>query len=274
MCPLCGVDHINCNTCTQVRASCAANQCSPAQSQSPLMLPFPVGDQSRIGTFIGVGVGVGVLLLFVLLTLVALIVVVGVVKRKAAYKQKGGTKMMDSAYYNNAAVVQKKVELEEKGPGADYDDVGEDKEKVSIVDGFDPYEDVDSKAQIKSSKKPAPKESSTPASATNIEELYAVVDKSKKKGGKKNEGEDGCTVTNKDDLYAMPMKKKGKMTDEEEGKVVSGGVEKGDENDDAAELRYEPKADSESQQQSEGDSKAPNVDILYAVVDKSRKKKK
>ena len=238
------------------------------------MLPFPVGDQPRIGTSIGVGVGVGVFLLFVVLTLVALILVVGLVKRKAANKQTGGTKMRDSAYYNNAAVVQQKVELEKKGLGADYDDVGEDKEKGSIVDGFDPYEDVDSKAQIKSARKPAPKESSTPDSATNIGELYAVVDKSKKKGAKEKEGEDGSTVTNKDDLYAMPMKKKGKLTDEEEGKVVSGGAQKGDENDDAAGLKYEPKADSESQQQSEGDNKAPNVDMLYAVVDKSRKKKK
>ena len=238
------------------------------------MFPFPLGDQPRIGTFIGVGVGVGVFLLFVVLTLVALILAVVVVKKKAAYKQKGGPKMRDSAYYNNAAVVQQKIELEEKGLGADYDDVGEDKEKVSIVDGFDPYEDVDSKAQIKSAHKPASKESSTPASATNIGELYAVVDKSKKKGAKEKEGEDGSTVTNKDDLYAMPMKKKGKLTDEEEGKVVSGGAEEGDENNDAAGLKYEPKADSESQLQSEGDNKAPNVDMLYAVVDKSRKKKK
>ena len=238
------------------------------------MFPFPVADQPRSGTFIGVGVGVGVFLLFAVVTVMGLIVAIVVVKRKAAYKQKGGTKMRDSAYYNNAAVVQQKNELEEKGLGADYDDVGEDEEKVSIVDGFDPYEDIDSKAQMKSSQKPAPKESSTPASATNIGELYAVVDKSKKKGVKKKEGQDGPTVTNKDDLYAMPMKKKGKMTDEEEGKVVSGGAEEGDENNDAAGLKYEPKADSESQQQSEGDSKALNVDMLYAVVDKSRKKKK
>ena len=235
---------------------------------------FPVGDQSRSGTFIGVGVGVGVFLLFVVLTPMALILAVVVVKRRAGYKEKGGTRMGGNAYYNNAAVVQQKVELEEKGLDADYDYVDKNKKKVLIVDGFDPYEDVDSKAQIKSSQKPAPKESSTPASATNIGVLYAVVDKSKKKGEKKKDGEVGCTVTNKDDLYAMPMKKKGKMTDEEEGKVVSGGAEEGDESDDVAGLKYEPKADSESQQQSEGDSKAPNVDTLYAVVDKSRKKKR
>ena len=238
---------------------------------------FLVGDPSSTGTFIGVGVGVGVLLLFVVLTLLALILAVVVVKRKAVYKQVGATTMRDNAYYNNAAVVQQKVELEEKGLGAHYDDIGEDEEKGSIVDAFDPYEDIDSKAQIKMFKcshKPAPKESSTLASATNVGELYAVVDKSKKKGEKKKDGEDGPTVTNKDDLYAMPMKKKGKMTDEEEGKVVSGGAEEGDESDDVAGLKYEPKADSESQQQSEGDNKAPNVDTLYAVVDKSRKKKK
>ena len=203
----------------------------------------------------------------------ALILAAVVVKRKAAYKQKGGTKMRDSAYYNNVAVVKQKVELEDKGLDADYDDVGEGKENGSIDDVFDLYEDVDSKAQIKRTQKPAPKESSTPASATSIGELYAVVDKSKKKGAKKKEGEGGCTVTNKDELYAMPMKKKGKLTDEEEGKVVGGGAEKGDENDDAAGLKYEPKADSESQEQSEGDSKASNVGVLYAVVDKSRRKK-
>ena len=219
------------------------------------------------------GVGVGVFLLFVVLTLVALMVAVVVVKRKVMYKQKRGINMRDNAYYNNAAVVQQKIELTEKGVSADYDDVGEDKGKGSVVDGFDPYEDADSMAQIKSAQKPAPKESSAPASATNIGELYAVVDKSKKKGAKKKEGEGGCTVTNKDELYAMPMKKKGKLTDEEEGKVVGGGVEKGDENDDAAGLKYEPKADSESQEQSEEDSKASNVGVLYAVVDKSRRKK-
>ena len=218
------------------------------------------------------GVGVAVFLLFVVLTLVALMVAVVVVKRKVMYKQKRGINMRDNAYYNSA-VVQQKIELTEKGLGADYDDVGKDKEKGSVADGFDSYEDVDSMAQIKSAQKPAPKESSTPTSATNIGELYAVVDKSKKKGAKKKEGEGGCTVTDKDELYAMPMKKKEKMTDEEEGKVVGGGAEKGDEYDDAAGLKYEPKADSESQQQSEGDSKASNVGVLYAVVDKSRRKK-
>ena len=41
-----------------------------------------------------------------------------------------------------------------------------------------------------------------------------------------------------------------------------------------AELTYEPKADSGPGQQSEEDEKSLNADMLYAVVDKSRKKKK
>ena len=56
--------------------------------------------------------------------------------------------------------------------------------------------------------------------------------------------------------------------------MESGGVEKGEECDDMAGVKYEPKADSESVQQIEGDSKVPNADMLYAVVDKSHKKKK
>ena len=64
----------------------------------------------------------------------------------------------------------------------------------------------------------------------------------------------------------MPVKKK-RMG-------ASGGAEKS-EDDDVAELKYEPKADSQpAQQQSEGGEKSLNADMLYAVVDKSRKKKK
>ena len=52
---------------------------------------------------------------------------------------------------------------------------------------------------------------------------------------------------------------------------MSSGAEKSEDyNDDVAELKYEPKADSEpGQQQSEGEEKSSNADMLYAVVDKS-----
>ena len=220
------------------------------------------------GTFIGVGAGVGLCLLLVLLALMALIVAVVVVKRRVANKQTRSIKMRANPCYNNPVV----VELEEKDVGVEYDDTVINKENGSITDGFDPYEDVDSKAHDKNSKVPPPKTSFTPASATNVGELYAVVDKSKKKGAKKKGEENGSTVTNKDDLYTVPLKKKDKKTDK--GVGTSGGAEKSEDNDEVAELKYEPKADSEPGQQSEGDEKSSNADMLYAVVDKSRKKKK
>ena len=226
---------------------------------------------TAIGTFIGVGIGVGVFLLLSVLTLVGIILVVVVVRRKVTYKQKGDSKMEHNPYYNNALVAKQGNEMEEKCLGAGHDYVYADMNegKGSMVDGFDPYEDVDGKAQIKAAMKQAPKESSTLVSVTNIGDLYAVVDKSKKKGAEKEKE----TVTNKEDLYAMPMKKKGKLMETGEGVVESGGVKKGEENDNMVGVMYEPKADSESVQQIEGDSKASNVEMLYAVVDKSRKKK-
>ena len=70
------------------------------------------------------------------------------------------------------------------GIAADYEAVdNKDKENGSVV-GFNPYEEVGSKAQMKTTKTPVPKESSTPASAINGPAVYAVVDKSKKKGAK------------------------------------------------------------------------------------------
>ena len=230
---------------------------------------FLVG--AAIGTFIGVGVGVGVLLLLSVLTLVGIILVVVVVRRKVTYKQKGDSKMENNPYYKNELVSNQGNEMEEKCLGAGHDYVYADMNegKGSIVDGFDPYEDVDGKVQSKTAKKQAPNESSTPVSVTNIGDLYAVVDKSQKKGAKKEKE----TATNKEDLYIMPMKKKGKSSERGEGVVESGGVEKREECGSMAGVMYEPKADSESVQQIEGNSKALNVDMLYAVVDKSRKKK-
>ena len=227
-----------------------------------------------MGLFIGVGGGVGVFLLLSVLTLVAIILVVVVVRRKITCKQKSDSKMEDNPYYNSAMVAKQGNDMEEKGPviaGHHYDYVDTNEVKVKTVDGFDPYEDVDGKAQIKTARKQAPKESSTPVSVTNIGDLYAVVDKSQKKRAEK---EKETVNNNKEDLYTMPVKKKGKLAERGEGVVESGGVEKGEEYDDMVGVRYEPKADSESVQQIEGDSKAPNIEMLYAVVDKSHKKKK
>ena len=242
------------------------------------MLQFHVTSSYHVGgtfigvigaTFIGAGVGVVLCLLLVVLALVAsIVVVVVVVKRRAANKQTGSIKMGDNLCYNNPVVVK----LGEKDVHADYDDTVINKENGSITDGFDPYEDVDSKAQIRNAKPPPLKASSTPASATNVGELYAVVNKSKKKGVKKKEEENGCMETNKDDLYTVPVKNKDKMTDE--GMGVNGGAEKSEDSDEVAELNYEPKADSDPGQQSERDEKSSNADMLYTVVDKSRKKEK
>ena len=224
-----------------------------------------VGAPSETGTFIGVGVGASAFFLLSVLTLVAIILVVVVVRRKVTYKQKGDSKVED-----NPMVAKQENEGEEKGLGAghDYDHVDKNEGKVETADWFDPYEDVDGKAQIKTAMKQAPKESSTPVSVTNIGDLYAVVDKSQKKGAEKEKE----AVTNKEDLYAMPMKRKGKLTEKGEGVVETGGMEKGEKNDITG-VMCETKADRKSVQQIEGDSKALNVEMLYAVVDKSHKKK-
>ena len=234
------------------------------------MPSFSVGAASGHDIFIGVGVGAGVFLLISVLTLVAIILVVVVVRRKVTYKQKGDSKMKDNPCYNNALVAKQGNEMEEKRIGADYAYADMDEAAGSIVDGFDPYEDVDNKAQIKTAMKQAPKEPSTPVSVTNIGDLYAVVDKSQKKGSRKEKE----TVTNKEDLYAIPMKKKSKLIERGEGVVKSGGVEGEDENDNLVRVKNKTEADSESAHQIEGDSKDPNVEMLYAVVDKSHKKKK
>ena len=213
------------------------------------------------------GVGFG-LLLVVLALVVSIVVAVVVVKRRAANKPTGSIKMRANPCYNNPVV----VELDEKDVGAEHDDTVKNKENGSITDGFDLYEDVDSKTQSRNAKTPPPKASFTPACATNVGELYAVVDMSKKKGAKKKGGENGCIETRKDDPYTVSGKKKDKKTDKGEG--ASGCAEKSEDNDDVAELKYEPKADGEPEQQSEGvEEKSLNADMLYAVVDKSHKNK-
>ena len=236
------------------------------------MSHFLVDGQARTGTFIGVGVGIGIFLLIVVLTLVGVIVVVVMVKRRAANKQTGTMKIMNNLTYSNPVV----VELEGKGLSADYEDVDKDKANASVVKGFHPYEDVESKTQMKNTKTPTPKESSTPASATNVGEvqLYAVVDKSKKKRVKQKQEEDGCAVTTKDDLYSGPMKKKSKRKNVDEGIAATDSAVKSEEYDDVAELNYERKADSKPGQQCRGNSEFSNADMVYAVVDESRKTKR
>ena len=202
----------------------------------------------------------------VLAIVASIVVVVVVVKRRAANKQTGSIKMGHNPCYNNPVV----VELEEKDEAAEYENTVKNEENGSVAVGFHPYEDVDSNVHDKNSKPPPPKASCTPASATDVGELYAVVDKSKKKGVKMKGEENESTVTNKDDLYTV-SRRKDKMPDED---ISVSGAEKSEDNDEVAELKYEPKADTEPGQQSEGGEKSLNGDMLYAVVDKSRKKKK
>ena len=224
---------------------------------------YPVG-----GAFFGAGVGVGLCLFLVVLAIMASIVVaVVVVKKRVPNKPTGSIKMGDNPCYNNPVV----VELEDKDVSAEYENTVKNEENGSVAVSFHSYEDVDSNVHDKNSKPPPPKASCTPASATNVGELYAVVDKNKKKGAKKKGKENGSTVTHKDDLHTVSVKKD-KMPDG--GVGASGSAEKSEDYDDVAELKYEPKADSEPRQQSEGKEKSSNADMLYAVVDKSRKKKK
>ena len=170
--------------------------------------------------------------------------------------------------YNNPVM----VEVEEENVGGEYDNTVNNKENGSVADGFDPYEDADSKAQSRTAKTLPPMVTSTPASATSVGELYAIVNKSKMKGAKRKGEENGCMETNKDELYTVSVKKKDKMTDE--GMGATGSAEKSEDYDDVAELKYEPKADSEPGQQNEGDENTSNTDMFYSVVDKSRKMKK
>ena len=166
--------------------------------------------------------------------------------------------MNGNPYYNNTVVVLQEQEMIEQGVGADYNDThscqgvgnnqqginqGKDKDLSNFDVGYNPYEVVDRKVLSKNTMTSTRKVSFTPASATMVVAVYAVVDKNKKKGVKmKTEVEP--TVVNKDDLYAMPMTKEVKMTDEGGGMAVSGGVEEGELYDDVVELTYKAKSDS------------------------------
>ena len=192
------------------------------------------------------GIGVGIFLLLLLSTVVILIVVVVVVKTKSVCKQKRDLIVNGNPYYNNTVVVLQEQEMLEQGVGADYNDehiINQGEDKLTFDVGYNPYEIVDRKVLGKNTMTPTPNVSSKPASATLIDDVYAVVDKSKKKGAKRKT-EDEPTVVNKVNLYAMPMAKAVQMTDEGGGMVVSGGVEEGELYDDVVQLTYKAKADS------------------------------
>ena len=121
-----------------------------------------------IGTSIGVGVGVGMFLLLVLLTSVVVLILVVVVtvvrRRKAANKQKRGTPLRDSLWYNNSVVVMQEMEMEKEGVTADngdgYEDVNYDEceEDGPVEDVFNHYEFDDRKEHIMTKKAPASKD--------------------------------------------------------------------------------------------------------------------
>ena len=203
------------------------------------------GEHPTISTFIGVGIGVSIFLLLVLSIVVVLIMVVVVVKRKAACKQKRDVVVNVNPYYNNTVVVLQEQEMQRVGAdniAAHSINQGETEDLLNFDVGYNPYEVVDKTLHSKNTLTPTPQVSPTPASAAMVDAVYAVVDKSKKKGAKKKT-EDEPTVINKDDLYAMPMAKEVKMMDEVGGVVVSSGVE-GELYDDVVELAYKAKADS------------------------------
>ena len=191
------------------------------------------GEHPTTSTFIGVGIGAGIFLLLVVSIVVVLIMVVVVVNKKAACKLKRNVIVNGNAYFNNTEVVLQELEMVDQGVGGDHNDAhscqgvgnnqGEGEDLLNFDAGYTHYEVADREVLGKNTMTPTPKVFSTPASATKVDAVYAVVDKSKKKGAKKKT-EDEPTVVNKDDLYAMPMTKSVKMTDEGGGVVVSGGV--------------------------------------------------
>ena len=134
------------------------------------------------------GIGVGIFLLLLLSTVVILIVVVVVVKTKSVCKQKRDLIVNGNPYYNNTVVVLQEQEMLEQGVGADYNDehiINQGEDKLTFDVGYNPHEIVDRKVLGKNTMTPTPNVSSKPASATLIDDVYAVVDKSKKKGAKR-----------------------------------------------------------------------------------------
>ena len=137
-----------------------------------MLLSQFVGEQSN-GTSIGVGIGIGILLCFVLLTtlLSILILVIVVVKRKAAYKQKRDIPMRDNSCYRNSVMKAEGIGMKDIGHGNEHGAVDKDEELGSLIDGFSLHVNVDGTSENKKAMIQAPKESSAPASATNVGEL-------------------------------------------------------------------------------------------------------
>ena len=107
--------------------------------------------------------------------------------------------MNGNPYYNNTVVVLQELEMIEQGVGADYNDAhscqgvsnnqqginqGKDKDLSNFDVGYNPYEVVNRKVLSKNTMTSTRKVSFTPASATMVVAVYAVVDKNKKKGVK------------------------------------------------------------------------------------------
>ena len=141
-----------------------------------------------------VGVSVGVFVLLVIWIVVAIIVVVVVVRRKVARKQKRDVTVGDNPFYPNTAAVSQEAEMQEQGIDADFrdaqhlqgadNDLGEEEDPFDV--GYNHYEVADRTVVLsKNTKTQTLKESSTPASVTKVDVVYAVVDKSKKMGAKK-----------------------------------------------------------------------------------------
>ena len=135
----------------------------------------------------------GVFVLLVLWIVVAIIVVVVVVKRKAACKQKRDVTVGDNPFYQNTGAVTQEVEMQEQGIDADFtdaqhlqgadNDLGDEEDPFDV--GYNHYEVADRTVVCKNTVTQTPKESSTPACATKVDAVYAVVDKSKKGAKKK-----------------------------------------------------------------------------------------
>ena len=172
-----------------------------------------------------------------------------VVKRKAACKQKRDVIVNGNPYYDNTVVVLQEQEMQ--GVGADYNDAhsinqveDEDEDEDEYFDfAYNPYE-VNRKVHSENTMTPTSNVFSTPASATKVDTVHAVVDKNKKNGAKEKT-EDEPTVINKDDLYARPMAKAVKMTGKGGGVVVSSGVEEGEHYDDVTKTNSIPRYLSE-----------------------------
>ena len=123
-----------------------------------------------------------------------IIMVVVVVKRKAARKQKRDVTVGDNPFYQNTAAVTQEAEMQEQGIDADFRDAqhlqGADNDLGDEEDPFDvgyKYYEVADRTVVcsKNTQTQSTKESSTPASATKVDVVYAVVDKSKKRAKKK-----------------------------------------------------------------------------------------